>query len=149
MKRETNIFDKIGTLIPGYRGYQEREGRRECDRQLREQIAGRLTYVEKDLNLLIENIPFEKLSEIEKFRKKINSLNDLIKYSVYGASSFFSNSVIKETELENIYQYDLEILEVTNELQGITKLKNLSAIKENIELLEKAIIKRNQYLKEI
>ena len=45
MKRSPNIFEKIGTLIPGYKGYQEREGGRECDRQLCEQIAGRLTSI--------------------------------------------------------------------------------------------------------
>ena len=28
MERSKNIFDKIGSLIPGYRGYAEREGRR-------------------------------------------------------------------------------------------------------------------------
>jgi hypothetical protein len=27
MDRKKNIFDKIGSLIPGYRGYAEREGR--------------------------------------------------------------------------------------------------------------------------
>lgn len=149
MKRETNIFDKIGTLIPGYRGYQEREGRRECDRQLREQIEDKLTYIEKGINLQIENTPFERLSEIENIRKKINNLSDLIRYSPYGASAFFSESVINEIELENIYQHDLDILDATNELEELTKLKDLSSIKDKTELLEKAIIKRNQHLKNI
>ena len=31
MQRTKNIFDKIGSLIPGYRGYAERDGRRNCD----------------------------------------------------------------------------------------------------------------------
>ena len=104
MKRTTNIFDKIGTLIPGYRGYQEREGRRECDRQLREQIADKLSEVEKKINNQIENTELSKLTEIEKNRKKINNLKDLIKYSPYGASAFFTDTAIKETELEEIYQ---------------------------------------------
>jgi hypothetical protein len=47
MKRETNIFDKIGTLISGYKGYQERDSRRECDRQLKELIANKLSETEK------------------------------------------------------------------------------------------------------
>jgi hypothetical protein len=149
MKRNLNIFDKIGTLIPGYKGYQEREGRRECDRQLREQIADKLTLVEKDINSLMANIEFQDLFEIEKIRKKINNLNGLIKYSPYGASAFFSDSVIKETELENIYQHDLNVLDATNVLAESTKSKDLNLIRNKVELLEETIIERNQYLKNI
>ena len=149
MKRSLNIFDKIGTLIPGYIGYQEREGRRECDRKLRERISDQLISIEKDINLLIGKSKFENLSEIEKIRKEINNLNGLIKFSPYGASAFFSDSVIKESELENIYQKDLTILEATYELENSAKSKDLNAIRNNIALLEKEITERNQYLKNI
>src|ERR1035437_9188065 len=121
MKRNLNIFDKIGTLIPGYKGYQEREGRRECDRQLREQIADKLFDIEADIEKVIEFSEIGKLSELEKIRKKINNMNGLIKYSPYGSSAFFSNSVIKEPELDTLYQLDLDILDSTNELKEKVK----------------------------
>ena len=149
MKRSVNIFDRIGTLIPGYMGYQEREGRRECDRQLREQIADQLTSVEKSINTFIEITPFENLGEIEKIRKKINNLSSLIRYSSYGASAFFADAVIKEPELENIYQLDLDVLDATNVLLQTAKPNDLDSIKIKIELVEKTIDERNQYLKEI
>ena len=34
-----NIFEKLGALIPGYKGYSEREGRRDTDKILRNHIA--------------------------------------------------------------------------------------------------------------
>ena len=34
MERSKNIFDKLGSLIPGYRGYAERDSRRNCDKLL-------------------------------------------------------------------------------------------------------------------
>ncbi len=149
MKRQLNIFDRIGTLIPGYMGYQEREGRRECDRQLREQIADILTSVEKIINSIIEITPFDSLGEIEKIRKKINNLNSLIRYSSYGATAFFADAVIKEPELENIYQLDLDVLDATNDLLDSAKSNDLDSIKIELKLLEKAIGERNQYLKDI
>ena len=149
MKRQLNIFDRIGTLIPGYMGYQEREGRRECDRQLREQIADQLTSVEKIINSIIESTSFENLGEIEKIRKKINNLSSLIRYSSYGATAFFANAVIKEPELESIYQLDLDVLDATDVLMQSAKSNDLDSIKIEIELLEKAISERNQYLKDI
>lgn len=149
MKREANIFDKIGTLIPGYKGYQERDSRRECDRQLKELIATKLSETEKTLNSLNESSELSDLSKIQKIRKKINNLKDLIKYAPYGASSFFSDSSIKNDELENIYQMDMDILDVTENFQKITKLNDLEKIKTHTQYLESAINKRNQYLKDL
>ena len=148
MKRHQNIFDKIGTLIPGYLGYQEREGRRECDRQLREQIADRLNSVENIINSYVESTLFEDLGEIEKIRKKINNLSSLIRFSPYGATSFFADTVIKEPELEKIYQLDLDVLDVTKELMESAGSNDLNLIRIKVELLEKTISERNQYLKD-
>ena len=53
-------------MIPGYKGYQERDSRRECDRQLREQIADKLSETEKIINSLIEVSELSELAEIEK-----------------------------------------------------------------------------------
>ena len=46
MKRNKNIFDKIGSLIPGYRGYSEKDSRRNCDKLLRNRISDQLLDVE-------------------------------------------------------------------------------------------------------
>ena len=148
MKRKTNIFDKIGTLIPGYKGYQERDGRRECDRQLREKIAENLSVIEKKISSQIVNVDISELVEIEKKRKKINNLKDLIIYSPYGASSLFSDSTIKKTELEEIYQMDLDVLCNVEELESEINTNNISNLKIYIEKVENSINKRNQYLKD-
>ena len=149
MKRKVNIFDKIGTLIPGYRGYQEREGRRECDRQLREKISDILSDIEKDIETIIENSELDELNKIEKIRKKINNINGLIKYSPYGASAFFSNSVIKESELDQIYQLDLGILDFTNELFSAVKTKDIVLIDQKNESLQGLINERNRFIKDL
>ena len=148
MERKTNIFDKIGTIIPGYNGYKEREGRRECDRQLREQIADKLSEIEKKFSVLMDDVEFSKLSEIEKDRKKINNLKDLIKYSPYGASSFFADSSIQEKELEDIYQMDLNVLDCVEKIESDIKINNISELKISIQKTEESIIMRNKYLKE-
>jgi len=149
MNRKTNIFDKIGTLVPGYKGYQEREGRRECDRQLREEIANKLSLIEKKITDSIDNANFEILTTIENTRKKINNLNDLIKYSPYGESSLFADSVIKENELDSIYQLDLQVLENTENIQNNINSLSFEELKEKIIILEDSINQRNQFLKDL
>lgn len=148
MKRQPNIFDKIGKAIPGYKGYQERDGRRECDRRLREQIADKLSEIEKKVTDLIDYANMAELAEIEKNRKKINNLKDLIKYSPYGASAFFSDYIIKDDELEEIYQMDLAILNTVQKLESDIEIKQLVNLKESIQETEESIKKRNHYLKD-
>jgi hypothetical protein len=147
MKRKKNIFDKIGSLIPGYRGYQERESRRECDRQLREEIASKLSLIENKISLKIADASMSDLMGIEKCRKKINNLKDMIRYSPYGASSIFSNSEIKEEQLETIYQLDLDVLDTVDSIEMNVHSDNLSDLELLIEQTSNAISKRNQYLK--
>lgn len=148
MKSKINIFDKLGTLIPGYNGYQEREGRRECDRQLRERIADLLYDTEKKLNSIIEDSDLNSISKMEKSRKKINNLKDLIRYSPYGASAFFSNSEIKESELEKIYRFDLTLLDLSGLLSGSVTDNNLLSVEQQLKIIDKTINERNHFIKD-
>ena len=50
MKRSKSIFDKIGALIPGYRGYAERDSRRNCDKLIRNQISEKLSECVLNIN---------------------------------------------------------------------------------------------------
>jgi len=38
-KAQRNILERLGEKIPGYRGFQDRELRRDVDRTLREHLA--------------------------------------------------------------------------------------------------------------
>jgi len=71
MDRIKNVFDKIGSLIPGYKGYAEREGRRNCDKILRDSIVTQLIECEKILYSQMSDALKKKdklkMSEIEVF----------------------------------------------------------------------------------
>jgi len=152
MDRKKNIFDKIGSLIPGYRGYAEREGRRQCDKLLREQVVSILEQCETTINTLIDesikNRNPEKTKIFEDNRKRLNTLTAKIKFSPYGASAFFSNSQIKESELEQIYKNDLEILERANSFKQFIEDKSSKDINPSIEEIVALLDARNQFIKE-
>ena len=150
MEREKNIFDKIGSLIPGYRGYAEREGRRQCDKLLREGIVSIMEQCEKIIsNQIDESIKDTgRIKTLETYRKRINTLASKIKFSPYGASAFFSNSQIKEAELKQIYEKDLAILEKVVLLKTTTKNKEPKDISLEITSIEEILEDRNQFIKE-
>ena len=152
MEREKIIFDKIGALIPGYRGYAEREGRRQCDKLLREEIASIIAQCEKiitdQIDAEVKNRDTTKAGMLENNKKYLNTLASKIKFAPYGASSFFSNSQIKEAELEQIYKKDLDILEKANSLkQNINNRGSEEALLE-IKEIEELLTARNQFIKE-
>ena len=152
MDRKKNIFDKIGSLIPGYRGYAEREGRRQCDKIMREEISSKLNSIEKLLEARIETIIAEKnykeMNDFEKCRKKLNTISSKIKFAPYGNSGFFSDAQIKETELMEVYQKDMALLEIAKQLETNIKNCKQAEITITIEQFETLLENRNQFIKE-
>ena len=152
MERSKNIFDKIGSLIPGYRGYTEREGRRQCDKILRDKIASIMTCCEKSIKAkLAQEIKQKKYDSInvwEECRKQVDTLVSKIKYAPYGESAFSSSSQIKEEELLEIYRKDLKIIEIVTNLEETVKDMSADTILAEIDRINKALDLRNQYIKE-
>nr|WP_315165267.1 hypothetical protein [uncultured Flavobacterium sp.] len=156
--RKSNILDKIGSLIPGYKDYAARNELRNTDKKLREHLAK----IIKESELLIINHQkklintrdMQSCKEWEISRKSMNTLFSKIKNNTYGVSSFFSDNQIKEDELEIIYTYDLEISErvglISKTVQeNINEVLSVILVMEQVKAIEKVLIKRltfiNQY----
>jgi len=107
----SNIFEKLGALIPGYKGYAEREGRRDTDKILRDHISASLQQVSSIINkwskLLLKKGKLESVSEIEEIQRKITIISDQIKFSQYGSSGFFDVVQVKKEQLDKLYLHDL------------------------------------------
>ncbi len=148
MKRNKNIFDKIGSLIPGYRGYAERDLRRDCDKLLRLEISSKLLNfqkkVDQEIKKLIDLKEFDELVKYESLRKKINTLAGKIEFAPYGESAFFSSNLIKEDQLEKIYEFDYEILFFIED-----KMVNINSniLDCDIDKVYSLLEKRNEYVK--
>ena len=114
-KRSVNIFDKIGSLIPGYNGYAAMDEKRNDDKKFRDELSRIInqseTLIEKHQQQLIKTGEINFCKEWETARKAVNTIHVKVKNATYGESSFFSNNQIKETELNEIYNIDYEMAE--------------------------------------
>jgi len=146
------IVDKLGSRIPGFEGYKDRDNRRSSDKLLRMKISEKLQNYEHKLDDVmkeeIKNNHFDLLSEIEDCRQRLNILSDKIKYAPYGESSFFSNAQIKENELDNIHNIDLELFSRVEISESEFKNLSINEIRELIDEIENFINKRNDLIKE-
>lgn len=152
MKRKINFLDKIGSLIPGYSGYSERDSRRNCDKVLRTTITSRLRNVEKVISRRIDQSIRDKdhdlMRKFELCRKELNTLVSEIEYAPYGESSLFSDMQIKEDELMRIYQFDLEMVELSNLMLLEFKALLPEEMDENTRELREKLKERNQFIRD-
>jgi len=152
MDRIKNVFDKIGALIPGYKGYAERDGRRNCDKILRDSIAAQLSECEKNfyshMTAALKLKDKSLMNEIEEVRKETNTFLSKVKFAPYGATSFFSDNQIKEDELFSIYQYDFDLAESVKRFFELSTSDDLVATKNQLKNCTEILLKRNNYINE-
>jgi len=115
-----NFFEKLGIFIPGYKGYAEREGRRETDKLLRDKLVQILSQGKSVLDEIMLTLTNSQrlsvLNEVDRAKKKLEKVADRLKFASYGASGFFDVVKIKENELDKLYQFDLSLAESVNQI---------------------------------
>jgi hypothetical protein len=152
MDRIKNVFDKIGSLIPGYKGYADRDGRRNCDKILRDSISAQLSESEKNIySQMKEALKIKdksKMNELEEVRKETNTFLSKVKFAPYGATGFFSDNQIKEDELFSIYQYDFDLAESVKRFFELSTSDDLVTTKNQLKNCTEILLKRNNYINE-
>jgi hypothetical protein len=123
-----NIFEKLGSFIPGYKGYTEKEGRRDTDKLLRMEIARQLDRLKSGIDDVIRRQNDERkidlIPELDRIKRKLGLVADQIRYASYGECGFFDVVQVDISDLDSLYQYDLDIQEETAKLA--TVLNNLN-----------------------
>lgn len=113
--RRTNLFERIGNMIRGYKGYSLRDEKRNADKKLRDELSVIIQQSEKIVithqQQLVKTEEMQLCQEWEIARKALNTIFSKIKNASYGESSFFSDQQLKETELDEIYKIDFEMSE--------------------------------------
>jgi hypothetical protein len=153
--RKVNIFDKIGTLIPGYNGYAARDEKRNDEKKFRDELSRIInqseTLIEKHQQQLIKTGEINLCKEWEVARKAVNTIYTKIKNATYGESSFFSNNQIKETELDEIYNIDYEMAERVHLIfktvdANINEVMSLGLIINQVKDIDNILNKRTIFI---
>ncbi len=127
-------LESLMKKIPGYKGYKEKELRREADKLLREQIAGQLEDQRRRLvglqNRAISQAQVEYLDDLERVAMKLQLLSDRVKTASYGYAGLFDALKIKEEQLDMLYDFDARLL------------ASVSVIAADVDRVESAIAAR-------
>ncbi len=121
-RAQRNFLERLGEKIPGYRGFQDRELRRDVDRLLREHLAaelGRLKAMLRDrARAFTDAGKIGALNGFDRLDRQIDGLSQTVRFSDYGATGLFDPVKIGEAELERIYQFDLSVTDDLAQLES-------------------------------
>src|SRR5258706_712364 len=110
-----NALERLMNSVPGFKGYRERDLRRDADRLQREHISARLEDGKKALNQVANAITrggdLDVINDVETARKRLDKVANRIRYAERGYSGFFDAVKVDETVLAKVYQFDMGLIE--------------------------------------
>lgn len=119
---QQDALTKLLAKLPGFKGYIARADRRAADKLLRETISDkfqavwvRLSAIQRDL---VVSGHIDVLDEVEVGAIRLRQFIDRVKTAAYGYSGFFDSVKINELELEKVYQYDLTLITLSDEVNA-------------------------------
>ena len=163
-KSQMRLSEKIAAALPGFRGYKEKELRRESDKLVRNHLYLKLTKDKDNVRAISQRIADKRyldiLPGIDRLTAKMDRITEKVNHASYGYSGFYDVVKIKEDSLDRMITFDNQLLDEVNALTAeIDALKaqllsgNYSNLKDKIqgvadkfELLEDTFDKREEVI---
>ena len=115
-------LEALVAKIPGYKGYKEKEIRREADNLLRQRLAGQLaeqrTRAEDIASQMLTGPGLSQLDEMGKGNTRLQTLIDKIKTAAQGFAGFFDAVRVKEDQLDILYEFYTRMLDQVEEIRA-------------------------------
>ncbi len=154
-KEEMRLSETILSAIPGFKGYKEKELRRESDRLIRDHLRRRLKDAEDLLKKFFQKLSDERiygvLENTDRLVMEFDRVKARIDHASYGYSGFFDIVKIDERDLEEMLAFDNGLIESVEKILnqsktlkdiGIDKVeeihKGLEALRSSLNELEEA-----------
>jgi len=130
-------LEKLISSIPGYKGYKDKDVRRDADKVLRTYVADQLDGQRRRLSelqlQLVSSGQLDLLDDLDAAVKKIQILVDRIRTAAYGYTGFFNVIKVKEAQLDALYNFDNALLEEVGKVAAaVEQVKKAIAAKENL-----------------
>ena len=163
-KSQMRLSERIAAALPGFRGYKEKELRRESDKLVRNNLYLKLTKDKDNVKSISQKIADKRymdvLTDIDRLNAKMDRITEKVNHASYGYAGFYDIVKIKEENLDRMITFDNQLLDEVNALTAsIEDLKtqllsnNFANLKDKIqtiadkfELLEDTFDKREQVI---
>jgi uncharacterized coiled-coil protein SlyX len=117
---QMRLSERIAAFVPGFRGYKEKEIRRESDRLIRNHLYLKLSVERNDLREINQKLAdrryFDVLTDMDRLSAKMDRVVEKVNHASYGYSGFFDAVKVKEDSLDRMIAFDNKLLDGINAL---------------------------------
>jgi hypothetical protein len=114
-KKQMRHSERIVAAIPGFRGYKEKELRRESDRLLRNSLYLKLSKAKGDVRDIFQKLSdrraFEVLTEMDRLVAKFDRISEMVNHASYGYAGFFDVVKVEEENLDRMIEFDNQLMD--------------------------------------
>lgn len=145
VEESKNWLERMAEHVPGYKGYKEKELRREADKTQRLFVAERLDSVIAKLDGvkldLVNRGDLEKLGLIDVTTRKLRTAADRIRFADYGYAGLFDTDKVDEAVLDQLYQFDMQLTTGAGEIETLATALSADSpsLKSDLAILEDKI----------
>ena len=145
-----NVLERLMNAIPGFKGYREKELRRDADRVQREHLASRLEECKKALNEVAAQLTrsgsLDLMNEVETARKRLDKVINRIRYADRGYAGFFDTIKVNEDALGRVYAFDMALVTAVERVRSGAEARLAGQMLEAIDALDASLAGREEIL---
>jgi len=149
-KEEMRLSERILAEIPGFRGYKEKEIRRETDKIIRNNLYRKLTEARKNLKEVFQQLSdqhlHEVLTDMDRLLMRLDRVAEKINHASYGYAGFFNIVKVEEEKLDKMIDFDSnlignvkKIVEETSAFKEEVRKRKFEKARERIEKLRDSL----------
>jgi replicative DNA helicase len=160
-KKQMRLSERIVAAIPGFRGYKEKELRRESDKLIRNHLHLKLSESKDDLKTVFQKLSdrryFDVITDMDRLMAKVDRIIEKVNHASYGYSGFFNIVKVTEESLDRMIDFDNKLVDEADVLaadvdtfkaeiaKGETKntKEKIQNITDKIEAFEETFDKRS------
>jgi hypothetical protein len=161
IRDERGILEKIMNYIPFYRGYKEKELRRDSDRMVRTDVVNRLKQAKMMLRRqFADPTLIGKLTTVDTFRletvnQRLDRVTQRVDRAVAGYAGMLASIKVKEDKLDMVIEHDLGLIEkadaIKTDAERVTGMElgsaewgpTMDGIIEKVDELDKLVDERS------
>ncbi|MEM2912583.1 MAG: hypothetical protein QXM52_00710 [Candidatus Bathyarchaeia archaeon] len=165
VREERGLLEKIMGYIPGYRGYKEKELRRESDRLVRMEVVNRLKAAKNAFKrnfanpMIVQKLSGEDTYKFEALLARLDRVTQRIDRAVAGYAGMFDAVKVKEDKLDTVIQHDLSLIEkaesIKANVENVVKIEvgkgewkqAMDELMSKVEELDKLVDQRSEILR--
>ncbi len=117
-KKQMRLSERLLAEIPGFRGYKEKELRRESDKLIRNHVYMKLAQARSDYKIVFQEMSDRRQLDIfpdmDRVVARFDRVAEKVSHASYGYSGFFDVVKIQEAALDRMTDFDNQLLDQVN-----------------------------------